>query len=171
MGVPNHRKRHASLHKIISGGQTGVDRGALDAAIDLNIPHGGKCPRGRMAEDGPISAQYLLQETESTRYWVRTEQNVVDADATLIFYWKQLSGGTEFTRRMAIKHGKPHLLFDFTSPPELDVVVTWLRTNGVAILNCAGPRESSCPGIASLTKLQLTEILRTATWGSIATSR
>jgi len=70
--------------KIISGGQTGVDRGALDAAIGLGIPHGGWCPRGRLAEDGPIPARYVLSETDSPEYWLRTEQNVSDSDATLI---------------------------------------------------------------------------------------
>jgi hypothetical protein len=70
--------------KIISGGQTGVDRAALDAAIELGIPHGGHCPRGRRAEDGRIPDRYQLTETDSAQYRVRTERNVLDADATLI---------------------------------------------------------------------------------------
>ena len=69
---------------IVSGGQTGVDRGALDAAIAAGIPHGGWCPRGRLAEDGPIAAQYQLRETRSAKYYIRTRKNVLDSDATLI---------------------------------------------------------------------------------------
>ena len=79
-------------------GLGGVDRGALDAAIELSIPHGGKCPRGRLAEDGVIPLHYQLEELESRKYSKRTEQNVVDADGTLILFYGQLSGGTEFTR-------------------------------------------------------------------------
>ena len=152
--------RSSLLRRIVSGGQTGVDRGALDAAIELGMEHGGKCPRGRLAEDGCIPDRYDLEETDSSRYWIRTEHNVIESDATLIFCWKEPSGGTEFTRRMAIKHGRPYLLFDFTNPPELEDVQSWLERERVEVLNCAGPRESSCPGIASLTRLQIIEIVR-----------
>ena len=140
------------LRCVVSGGQTGVDRGALDAAIELGIPHAGKCPRGRIAEDGRIPDRYELEETESRRYSVRTELNVIESDGTLILYYGKLSGGTEFTRRMAIKNRKPHFLFDFTQPPEYAEVIAWLNEHIVETLNCAGPRESSCPGIGSLTR-------------------
>ena len=70
------------VKKIISGGQTGVDRAALDAAIKLTIPHGGWIPQGRLTEDGPLPPEYQLQETRSNRYADRTEKNVMDADAT-----------------------------------------------------------------------------------------
>lgn len=146
------------ITKIISGGQTGVDRGALDAAISLGIAHGGMCPRGRLAEDGRIPDRYQLQETASAKYHVRTEQNVIDADATLILYYGELSGGTEFTRRMAIKNGKPYFLYDLTSPPELVDVTRWLAEERVHTLNCAGPRESSCPGIGSLARQLCIEV-------------
>lgn len=148
------------IRRIISGGQTGVDRGALDAAIELGIPHGGKCPRGRLAEDGRIPNQYELSETESRRYSVRTEMNVVESDGTLIFYYGELSGGTNLTRRMAIKNGKPYFLFDFTGPPALDEVTQWIVEQQIETLNCAGPRESSCPGISSLTRQLCIELLR-----------
>ena len=151
----------AIISRIISGGQTGVDRGALDAAIELDIPHGGKCPRGRLAEDGRIPNQYQLSETESRRYSVRTEMNVVESDGTLIFFYGQLSGGTELTRRMAIKNQKPFFLFDFTNPPELDEVASWIVGENIATLNCAGPRESSCEGISSLTRQLCVELFRT----------
>ncbi|MEM8679348.1 MAG: putative molybdenum carrier protein, partial [Planctomycetota bacterium] len=96
-----------SLDKVVSGGQTGVDRGALDAAIYLGLPHGGWCPRGRLAEDGVIPARYELQETTAPQYAVRTEKNVIDSDATLILHSGPLSGGTKYTRAMAEKHQRP----------------------------------------------------------------
>lgn len=149
--------------RVISGGQTGVDQGALDAAIELQIPHGGKCPRGRLSEAGPIPAKYELTETQSRRYWHRTEQNVIDADGTLILYYGKLSGGTEFTRRMTIKNNKPCFLFDLTNPADLDEITDWISEHSITTLNCAGPRESSCEGIGSLAKqlcLQLFERIR-----------
>jgi hypothetical protein len=154
------------LSKIISGGQTGVDRGALNAAIALDIDHGGMCPRGRLAEDGRIPDQYRLEEMDSRRYWVRTEQNVIDADATLILYYGRLTGGTEFTRRMAIKNRKPFFLFDLTIPPELEEVVQWLDDEQVTVLNCAGPRESSCEGIESLAEKLCVELFSAANSGA-----
>ena len=152
--------------RIISGGQTGVDRGALDAAIDLGLEYGGKCPRGRLAEDGPIPRKYQLQEIPSRRYSIRTEQNVIDADTTLILYSRDLTGGTEFTRRMAIKNGKPFFLYDFTKPVDLDEVLLWLSNEKVSVLNCAGPRESSYPGITSLARRLCKELFSRAFSGS-----
>lgn len=138
--------------RIISGGQTGVDQGALDAAIALGLPHGGKCPKGRLSEAGTIPAKYQLEELSSRRYSVRTEQNVIDADGTLIIYYQTFSGGTEFTRRMAIKNQKPHFVFDLANPVELSEITQWISDNGIDVLNCAGPRESSCEGIGSLAR-------------------
>ena len=93
--------------KIISGGQTGVDRGALDAAIALGVPHGGWCPHGRLAEDGIIPARYQLRQTDSPEYHVRTEKNVQDSDATLILYRGEMKGGTKLTWQLAERHAKP----------------------------------------------------------------
>ena len=135
--------------KIISGGQTGVDRGALDAAIALGIPHGGWCPRGRLAEDGRISDRYELSETDSPEYRVRTELNVVDADATLILARGRPSGGTELTLRLAEQHGRPCLVIDLDQAPRPGEVRRWLREHQVKILNIAGPRESQSQGIAA----------------------
>lgn len=135
--------------KIVSGGQTGVDRGALDAAIELGIPHGGWCPHGRLAEDGTIPARYRLSETDSPEYPVRTEQNVLDSDATLILYRGWLSGGTELTLRLAEKHEKPCLVVDLDDPPQLDAARRWIAETGPGTLNVAGPRESQSPGIAA----------------------
>ena len=139
------------LQKIISGGQTGVDRGALDAAIALGIEHGGSCPRGRIAEDGYVPARFQLTELASPKYAVRTEQNVLDSDGTLIFYNGRLTAGTGLTQRVAMKHHKPVYLYDLTRPDPLEDVVGWLIDNHISTLNCAGPRESSARGIESIT--------------------
>jgi len=145
--------------KIISGGQTGVDRGALDAAIGLGIPHGGWCPRGRLAEDGRIPARYELSETDSPEYWVRTEQNVSDSDATLIFCRGRPTGGTELTLRLAEQHGRPCLVLDLDQSPQPEDVRRWLADHRVEVLNVAGPRESQSPGIAAQAKQFLSGLL------------
>ncbi len=141
-------KRDYSLRRIISGGQTGVDRGALDAAIYLGIEHGGWCPRGRLAEDGLIPSRYELTETDSAKYPVRTAQNVIDSDGTLILYERELLGGTSLTLRLAKEHGKPCLTIDLASPLEPGTVCDWIAEHAIEVLNVAGPRESSSPGIA-----------------------
>jgi len=151
-----------SPRRIISGGQTGVDRGALDAAMALGIPHGGWCPRGRRAEDGPIPDRYDLRETDSPEYRVRTERNVIDSDATLILYRGRLSGGTELTLRLAEAHGKRHLVVDLGDPCPAEEVRRWLRAEGVNVLNVAGPRESQSPGISAQARRFLEVVL--AAW-------
>jgi hypothetical protein len=138
--------------KIISGGQTGVDRGALDAAIALGIPHGGWCPRGRLAEDGRIPDRYQLCETDSPDYPSRTEQNVLDSDATLILYRGRIAGGTEFTLRLAQQHGQPHRIVDLDAGADPAEVRRWLAEHAVKILNVAGPRESQSPGISAIAR-------------------
>ena len=135
--------------KIISGGQTGVDRAALDAAIALDIPHGGWCPRGRLAEDGRIPDRYGLFETDSPEYRVRTEQNVLEGDATLILCRGRPSGGTELTLLLAEQHGRPPMVVDLDDPPPADEVRRWLEAHEIQVLNVAGPRESQSPGIAA----------------------
>ncbi len=134
--------------RIVSGGQTGVDRGALDAAMALGIPHGGWCPKGRLAEDGTIPLLYELTETGSPAYAVRTERNVLDSDATIILCRGRPSGGTELTFRLAKRHAKPCLVMDLHKPA-LVGVRRWLATVRPATLNVAGPRESQAPGITS----------------------
>lgn len=89
------------VNKIVSGGQTGVDRAGLDVAIQLGIDHGGWCPKGRRAEDGRIPGCYQLAEADSDEYAFRTERNVVDSDGTLILFFATLRGGTELTYRLA----------------------------------------------------------------------
>ena len=135
------------VSRIVSGGQTGVDRGGLEAAMALGIEHGGWCPKGRLAEDGTIPSEYRLLESSSADYWVRTEQNVIDSDGTLILYRDTLTGGTKFTYKMAKKHTKPFFLIDLNADWGCDDVRRWLREHQVHTVNVAGPRESSQPGI------------------------
>ena len=146
--------------KIVSGGQTGVDRAALDAAIALEVAHGGWCPRGRLAEDGPIPDRYELTETESAEYPVRTRRNVLDSEATLILCRGRPQGGTELTLRLAQRHGRPYLVVDLGDPPSVEDVRHWLEAEQIEILNVAGPRESQSPGIATAARRFLDGVLQ-----------
>ena len=137
------------LQKIVSGGQSGVDRGALDAAMEARFPHGGWCPRGRLAEDGPIDRRYALTETDSAQYAVRTERNVFDSDATLILCRGPLTGGTLLTRQLAERDGKPLLVVDLDLPLDVQPARRFISEHDVRVLNVAGPRESSSAGISA----------------------
>jgi hypothetical protein len=154
-----HVKRIVNLARIVSGGQTGVDRAALDVAIALGIPHGGWCPRGRRAEDGVIPAHYALRETESADYAVRTERNVVDSDGTLVLCGGTPAGGTLLTCELARRHGKPLLIVDLGQDPDPAAFRRWLDTNAVRVLNVAGPRESQRPGIGAMAHIFLRTVL------------
>lgn len=137
------------IAKIISGGQTGVDRAALDAAIACRIPHGGWCPKGRLAEDGPIPRRYRLRQTRSPDYAERTRANVRDADATLILASGPLTGGTLYTAQCAAELRKPLLVVDLAAEPDpLPRIRRWLARLARArpiVLNIAGPRASQQP--------------------------
>ena len=135
------------VSKIISGGQTGVDRAALDVAIELGIEIGGWCPRGRRAEDGPIDGRYGLIETPTRRYAQRTEWNVRDSDGTLILYRAEMSGGTALTARYARDHGRPTWTVDLERPADIAAVRGWIAAHPMRVLNIAGPRESGEPGV------------------------
>ncbi len=139
------------LKKIVSGGQTGVDRAALDVAIDLGIAHGGWIPKGRRTEDGPLPDHYQLKEMPSADYAERTEQNVVDSDGTLIISRGTPTGGSDYTRKMALKHGKQMLHIDLnmhTNPiTAADLVSSWVKMHNIQILNVAGPRASKDPSV------------------------
>jgi hypothetical protein len=148
------------IEKVISGGQTGVDRAALDVALELGIPCGGWCPKGRKAEDGPINSHYPLQETASASYSVRTETNVQDSDGTLILTWGSVTGGTARTLEFAKKFKKPHLVVDLSKPKEPNIVKEWGQQNRLRILNVAGPRESKVPGIHDRAVEFLRELFR-----------
>ncbi len=133
--------------KIISGGQTGVDRAALDAARALELPCGGWCPRGCAAEDGPIAAHYGLKETPSADPGQRTAWNVRDSDGTLILARGAPRGGTALAARCARREPRPLRVVDLSGEVDCAAVRSWLAQQGLVALNVAGPRESEAPGI------------------------
>ena len=135
------------IRKVISGGQTGVDRAGLDAALNAGIPIGGYCPRGRGAEDGVIPEQYPLIELESPDSYYRTEKNVLESDGTLILNKGILSEGTELTHEFTIKYGKPSLIIQLDADPQIEPshVIRWIQGHYINVLNIAGPRESKHP--------------------------
>jgi hypothetical protein len=131
----------------------------LDAAIALGIDHGGWCPRGRLAEDGTIPSAYVLTETVSPQYHVRTESNVIDSDATLILYRAPMTGGTALTQRMAAKHQRACLALDLNQHVSPAVVQAWITDGQFETLNVAGPRESTEPGIGQTARALLLQVL------------
>jgi predicted Rossmann fold nucleotide-binding protein DprA/Smf involved in DNA uptake len=135
------------LRRIVSGGQTGVDRAALDAALALGMSCGGWCPLGRKAEDGLIPACYPLQETPGEAYEQRTRWNVRDSDGTLVLTEGEPSGGTALTIEVARAWGRPLLMLDLNARPAPADAAHWLFVNRIRVLNVAGPRESQAPGI------------------------
>jgi hypothetical protein len=137
------------LVRIVSGGQTGVDRAALDAGKELGLIVGGWCPKGRLAEDGAINTSYPLEESPSEAYSLRTEWNVRDSNGTLILHRGQIVGGTAFTKEMAVEYGRPCLCIELSSESKLMEVVDWVERYAIHTLNVAGPRESAEPGIYS----------------------
>jgi hypothetical protein len=146
--------------KVVSGGQTGVDRAALDAARAFGLPCGGWCPRGRLAEDGPIDPSYPLVETPSADYAQRTEWNVRDSDGTLVLACGRATGGTAFTITLARRQGKPFLVVDLTGDPSPDEVSRWIEAGGIGVLNVAGPRESQRPGVGAAARAFLERLFR-----------
>lgn len=140
------------IEKVVSGGQTGVDRAALDAAVEAGISVGGWCPRGRRAEDGPIPDRYPLSETDGPGYIERTRLNVEDSDATLIVTRGAPVGGTLQTLKHAERLGRPVHVVDLryrdrNAEAETALVRAWIDDNEIHVLNVAGPRESTRPGI------------------------
>ncbi len=149
--------------KIVSGGQTGVDRAALDAALELGISCGGWCPAGRRAEDGPIDSRYPLTETKTSDYLERTRLNVKDSDASLIIYFDKVEGGTKKTRAICEQLGKPFLLLDMSSLDEehaLSVLHQFIQENNVRSLNVAGPRASKQAQAHSVTHSLISSLLK-----------
>lgn len=134
--------------RVVSGGQTGVDRGALDAALELGVPCGGWCPAGRLAEDGVIPARYPVTELRGAGYDQRTHKNVEDSDGTLVITFGPASGGTARTIEVCEKLGRPHLIVDARSVTVEEGVwraVRFVRAESVGQLNVAGPRASGEP--------------------------
>lgn len=159
------------LAKIISGGQTGVDRGALDAAVDAGLDHGGWCPPGRSCEDGRIPARYFLMETPDDRSpdalevprSQRTQWNVRDADGLLVFRpveMKQQDAGTDWAIQCAQRAFKPCLVCDPHNGQCVEQATEWLKAWSIRILNVAGPSENTWPGIRETTYRRLMELFQ-----------
>ncbi len=164
------------ITRIVSGGQTGADRGGLDAAIYCQIPHGGWCPKGRRAEDGTIPLKYQLQEMPTSDYLSRTEANVVDSDATLVFTEKMATGGSLRTIEFALKHGRPwhHISMGLWGRDRATKqILKWLQGEIAfdyetyqikppksCVLNVAGSRESGYKGISDAVMAVMVDVLR-----------
>ena len=148
------------LRKLISGGQTGVDRAALEVGLALGLPVGGWCPKGRRAEDGVIPDRYPLVETLERNYEARTRRNIEDSDGTLILNLGELDGGTALTARHARQIGKPCLIVALEAGIEPAAFRDWLAAHHITVLNVAGPRESKRPGVYAAAARYLEALLR-----------
>lgn len=149
--------------KIVSGAQTGVDRAALDAALECDIAAGGWCPEGRLAEDGTIPEKYPVQELPGSGYRARTRQNVIDSDGTAIIYFSSPSGGTKKTIDFCMRENKPHVLIDadgLTVEQASSEIISFIEQNGISVLNVAGPRASGEPRAYEYAKLVILSVLR-----------
>lgn len=145
--------------KIISGGQTGVDRAALDVALELKIECGGFCPKGRKSEDGIIPEKYPLIETATGKYAERTEMNVKTGDGTLILIDKIADRGTSLTIALCKRYNKPFLVVDISEKDQPEKILQWLQEKNIYVLNVAGSRESFSPGIYERAYSVLREML------------
>jgi hypothetical protein len=153
---------HSQEHvlRVISGGQTGVDRGALDAALEAGVPVGGWCPYGRIAEDGRISDRYPLSETESSDPAERTRLNVRDSHATLIISPGVPRGGTGLAAATARALGRPLLVVHSSDADTAEGAARWLADLGTETLNVAGPRASEWPEGYGVARSVVTDVLR-----------
>jgi hypothetical protein len=153
-----------TVTRIISGGQTGADRGGLEAAIALGIPHGGYCPRGRLAEDGAVPFKYDLTETASAGYPDRTLRNIAEADGTIVFIESMASAGpgSRLTINTALKVRRPVLTIEMSQSRKVAAsrIRSWLRRYKIETLNVAGSRESKSPGLEEAVKELLMAVLR-----------
>ena len=150
------------LDKILCGGQTGVDRAALDVGLALGLAVGGWCPRGRRAEDGRIPDRYPLVETPERNYQTRTRRNIEDSDGTLILNLGTLDGGTALTAAHARQIGKPCLVVALEEGIEPATFRDWLAAHSITVLNIAGPRESKRPGVYAAAMRCLEGLLQVA---------
>lgn len=150
------------VKKIISGGQTGVDRAGLDAAIELNIDHGGYVPKGRKAEDGRVPLKYEMEELTKGGYPARTKKNIESSDGTLVFCQGKPSSGTKLTIDHAEQINKPFLVLDIDAVSKqtaASMIRDWVTNEGIEVMNVAGPRLSSAPIVATMAKRILIEAL------------
>jgi hypothetical protein len=152
--------------KIVSGGQTGVDRAALDVALKHQMPSGGWCPAGRRDESGRIPEHYPVHELPSADFAERTLRNVLDSDGTVVIYWAELSGGTEHTLRCCADHNRPHLLIDaavMSATQAADALDQFVQAQEINTLNVAGPRQSEWSDGYGYTFALLESLLREST--------
>ena len=148
------------VQRIISGGQSGADRAALDFAIEHRIAHGGWCPQGRWAEDGPIDVKYQLRETPMAAPEQRTEWNVRDSDGTVIFtIGSEFFGGSAATAHFAKRHRKPWLHLSESRDRAMGgaALRRFVEKSKIKVLNVAGPRESNEPNIGDFVRRTLEE--------------
>jgi hypothetical protein len=150
------------IRKVVSGGQTGVDRAALDSALDADIEVGGWCPRGRRAEDGAVPDRYPLDETPAPEYAQRTAWNVRDSDGTLVITDDEPAGGTARTIEEARERGRPLLHVRTATSDAVPRIVQWVEDHDVEVLNVAGPRASEADGIYERARAILDPLLVTA---------
>lgn len=153
-------------YKIVSGGQTGVDRGALDAALELGFPCGGWCPEGRLADDGEIAERYPLEVLAGSGYRKRTRQNVLDSDGTVIIYFEHIypKGGTEQTLLECIKAHKPYLLIDAEELTEAragERIAQFAQQKSLKVINIAGPKARGVAQAYEYTRLAIRAFLST----------
>ena len=147
------------LEALRSGGQTGVDRAALDIALASGLSISGWCPRGRRAEDGRLDKHYPLRETPSAEYAQRTAWNIRDSNGTLVLLDGRADPGTALTMELANRQSRPLLVVDLADPLDIDSIRHWVRRSRIKQLNVAGPRESHCPGIYKAARGFLEELL------------
>jgi hypothetical protein len=151
-----------TLERIVSGGQTGVDRGALDAALEHGFPCGGWCPRGRLAEDGEIPQRYPLVELDGG-YAERTLRNVLDSDGTAVLHRGELEGGTRQTVLHCEEHGRPYCTLDAARVPPHEAgraLARFVERHAIRVLNVAGPRASKWPEAHEYARAAIGELLR-----------
>jgi hypothetical protein len=147
------------LRKVVSGGQTGVDRAALDFTIRRGIPHGGYCPKGRRSESGRIAARYRLTECASSEYTMRTALNVAHSERHPHSHARRHEGGTQRTVYLCRAYGKPALVIDLDRRIKTTAFTDWLRKHGIETLNVAGPRESKQSGIGQQARAALESLV------------
>lgn len=155
-----HRNVMKHPNKIISGGQTGVDRAGLDAAMEVGLPVGGYVPKGRLAEDGKVPDKYPMTEMGSRDYKAKTKKNVLESDGTLIINIGPMKTGTALTAKIAQENNKPLMIVQLDQDYQTGAVLVWLNENLIEILNIAGPRESKIPGIHDQAKRFLLNIIK-----------
>ncbi len=143
------------IKKVISGGQTGADKAALDVAIELGIQHGGWIPKGRMVEDGRLTDKYKLQETKNIGYSQCTELNILESDGTLILTHGKLTGGSVLIQQISKKHNRPCLHIDLNEinePKAVQIISTWIEARKMKTMNVTGPRVGKDPEIYEAAK-------------------